>query len=448
MYNRILIGELHDHVGAKVEIGGWVSVRRDHGKLIFLDIRDRSGKVQAVALPNHEGVVETAGTLRGEYVVSVTANVNKRPEKMVNADEQNGDIELEILSIETLVQAEELPFAEDATLNLDTLLDNRPLTIRRERERAIFKVQHEIIRAWREYLVQEEFVEFQAPKLVGGDAEGGAEVFKVGYFGGQDAYLATSPQLYKQIMVGAYERVFTTGEQFRAEPHATSRHLSEISMLDLEMGFINDHRDVMETVKNLMRHVTEKTQERAAHELAAFGASPVLAPETFPIFTLKEAQELIKEKTGSDKVGTPDLDPEDERWLSEYAATESGSDFVFVTHYPYSKRPFYTRKDPNDPSLTLSFDLLFRGVEICSGGQRVHEAPLLEAQMRERGLDPANFSFYLQAFRYGMPPHGGIGMGLGRLTQKFLSLANVREATAFPRDMNRIDTLLKTDTTN
>jgi nondiscriminating aspartyl-tRNA synthetase len=361
---------------------------------------------------------------------------------MVNANVPNGDIELEITSIEVLNTSEAMPFDMDSDFALDTLLDNRPLTLRRPRERAIFKVQHEIMNAYRTFLSGEGFTEFQAPKLVGGDAEGGAEVFKVEYFNEKTAYLATSPQLYKQVMVGIFERVFTTGTMFRAEKSATTRHLSEISMLDLEMGFIKDHTDVIALVTKLMRAIVKQVNEKCPAELALLGAEPALAPEAFPTMTLREAQALILKETGVDKTQEPDLEPEDERFLCEYANKTWGSDFVFVTHFPTSKRPFYTQIDPENPEFTLSFDMLFRGLEMLSGAQRVHDYETLKERIKSKGLDPDKFQFYLQAFKYGVPPHGGIGMGLERLTAKFCGVKNVKEATLFPRDINRIDTLL------
>lgn len=443
MKDRILISELHDHVGTEVTVAGYVDVRRDHGKLVFLDIRDRSGKVQAVALPNHPEAVAVAQTLRPEYVVRVKAVVNKRPEKMVHADQSNGDIELELVECVVLASAQELPFEKDAVVNLDTLFDNRPFTLRSERTRAIFRVQHELVRAYRLFLTEQGFTEFQAPKIVGDDAEGGAEVFRFEYFNGKMASLATSPQLYKQIMVGVYERVFSTGTMFRAERHATSRHMNEIAMLDFEMGFIDDHHDVMVVMEALVRFMNRHLSQHASTEFATLGATLPLVPETtFPTMKLREAQELIKEKTGKDKTREPDLEPEDERWLCEYAHEHLQSDYVFVTHYPTSKRPFYTMDDPDDPGFTKSFDLLFRGVEILSGSQRVHDYDTLVEKMKMKGLDPEQFTFYLQAFKYGMPPHGGTGLGLERLTQKMLDLENVKEASLFPRDINRIDILL------
>lgn len=438
---RTLIKDLKGAVGQEVRIGAVVDVRRDQGKMAFFDLRDRSGVVQAVVFGKPD-VLEVAKTASPESSVEIRGIVNQRPEKMVNAKVENGDIEVEITSLTVLNQADALPFDLAGDLNLDTLLDNRPLTLRLPRERAIFKVQSAITRAWREYLDGEGFTEFQAPKLVGGDAEGGAEVFKVEYFDGKDASLATSPQLYKQIMTGVFERVYAIGPTFRAEKSATTRHLSEIGMMDLEMGFIKDHTDVMRLVTGLMQHVVARVNEHCNKELTALGVEPALAPEVFPTMTLREAQQLILKETGQDKTSEPDLEPEDERWLCEYANRTWGSDFVFVTHYPTSKRPFYTHIEPNDPTYTRSFDLLFRGLEMCSGGQRVHKYEELVERIKSKGLDPDRFQFYLQAFKYGIPPHGGIGMGLERLTAKLCGVQNVKEATLFPRDMNRIDTLL------
>ncbi len=438
---RTLITDLRTHVGSEVLINGIVDVARLQGKMAFFDFRDRTSVIQGVVFGKPE-VLEVAKTLSQECAVAVTGIVNQRPEKMVNDKVANGDIELEITGIEVLNASAAMPFDLDADIALDTLLDNRPLTLRRPRERAIFKVQHTIMRAYRDFLIGEGFTEFQAPKLVGGDAEGGAEVFKVEYFNDKNAFLATSPQLYKQMMVGVFERVFTSGSMFRAEKSATTRHLSEIAMLDLEMGFIKDHTDVIALVTKMMRFITEAVHRDCAPELALLGVEETLAPETFPTMTLREAQALILKETGVDKTREPDLEPEDERFLCEYANQHWGSDFVFVTHFPTSKRPFYTHVDPENPEFTRSFDMLFRGLEMCSGAQRVHDYETLKARIAEKGLDPEKFHFYLQAFKYGVPPHGGIGLGLERLTAKFCGVKNVKEASLFPRDINRIDTLL------
>ncbi|MEY2665807.1 MAG: hypothetical protein RLZZ480_912 [Candidatus Parcubacteria bacterium] len=442
---RTLIQNLKQHIGTEVLINGVVNVARHQGKMAFFDFRDRTSIIQGVVFGKPE-VLEVAKDIGAEYAVAVKGIVNQRPEKMVNANVPNGDIELEITGIEILNASEAMPFDMDADFSLDTLLDNRPLTLRRPRERAIFKIQHTIITAYREFLVSEGFTEFQAPKLVGGDAEGGAEVFKVEYFNDKDAFLATSPQLYKQMMVGVFERVFTTGSMFRAEKSATTRHMSEIAMLDFEMGFIKDHTDVIAMATKLMRMITARVNETCAEELKLLGVEEALAPETFPTMTLREAQELIKKETGVDKTSEPDLEPEDERFLCEYANKHLGSDFVYVTHFPTSKRPFYTHIEPEDPTFTRSFDMLFRGLEMLSGAQRVHDYETLKKQIAGKGLDPNKFDFYLQAFKYGVPPHGGVGIGLERLTMKFANVKNVKEASLFPRDINRIDTLLSAET--
>ena len=254
--------------------------------------------------------------------------------------------------------------------------------------------------------------------------------------------MATSPQLYKQIMVGPLERVFSTGNVFRAEKHSTTRHLNEYTSLDAEMGFIDDHRDVMKELTEVLHHIFKHVVKTCGKELKLLNAVFPLMPDIFPVMKLREAQALISKETGEDCADKPDLDPSHERLLCEYAAKHLKSDFIFVTHYPVSKRPFYTHEDEDDPGFTKSFDLLFRGVEITTGGQRVHDPDVLVRKIEEKGLDPMAFSFYLQAFRFGLPPHGGWGMGLERLTQKLLGLQNIKEATLFPREINRIDTLL------
>lgn len=436
---RTLIGELGAHVGETVSISGWVDVRRDQGKMVFFDFRDRSGLVQGVCLPG-SAALDTAKETRGEYVVRVEGVVNKRPEKNMQAGKQNGDIELEVTTIEVLSAAEPLPFDLDADLTLETLLDNRPLTLRRSRERAIFKLQATLLQAYRDSLIRQGFTEFQAPALVGSDAEGGAEVFKVDYFNDQTANLATSPQLYKQIMTGVFERVFTIARIFRAEKSATTRHISELTQMDFEMAFIQDERDVMAVLEQVMRDVACAASQHA-DLFAAVGAELPLVPEaSFPVLTLCEAQAILSAPE------EPDLEPAQERAICEWTQKEKGSDFVFITRFPTSKRAFYTYEAAEEAPYSRGFDLLFRGLEINSGAQRIHDYNALVRKIEERGMNPKNFAFYLQTFKYGMPPHGGCSTGLERLTMKMLDLDNVKEATLFPRDMNRIDTLLSTAT--
>ena len=438
---RTYIEDLKEHVGKEVKIAGWVDVRRDHGKLIFFDIRDMTGNVQAVVLPKHEKAHDSSKDLRSEWVIEIEGIVNKRPEKMVNEKTPLGDIELEITGIEVLSKSEELPFDKDTEMNLDTYLDHQPLTLRTDKAKAIFKVQATIVGAFREFLNKEKFTEFQSPKIIGEDAEGGASVFNIEYFDKQ-AHLAQSPQFYKQIMVGVYERAFCVGNVFRAEKHSTTRHLNEYTSLDLEMGFIKDHTDVMNIVDGLMDYITKQVEKKCKAELELLDYKKVKIPKVIPHMKLREAQEIIKKEYKEDCSGEPDLSPQHERWISEYALKKFKSDFVFITHYPTEKRPMYVYDDENDPGYTKSFDLLFRGIEVNTGGQRIHDYDELVSKMKKRKLDTEKFSFYLQAFKYGLPPHGGFGMGLERLTAKYLGLQNVKEATLFPREINRIDTLL------
>lgn len=441
---RTLIQELGNKAGTEVVINGWVDVARDQGKMAFFDFRDRTGKVQGVVFGKPE-VLMTAKTLRSEYVVAITGIVNKRPEKMVNDKVQNGDIELEITGIEILAQAHELPFDVNSELTLETILDNRPFTLKSERSQSIFKVAATIVQAYRQSLMDQDFLEFQAPALVGSDAEGGAEVFKVEYFHGRIVNLATSPQFYKEIMTGAFERAFTIAKIFRAEKSATTRHLSEVTQMDFEMSFIKDHLDVMKVLERVIRDVVTAVVAKHSAVLTQFGTSEPLMPTgAFPIFTLREAQEIIEREFGGTAIGELDMEPEHERQICEYAKRELGSDFVFITEFPTKKRAFYSLEIPERPELCRSFDLLFRGLEINSGAQRYHDYDAMVEKIITRGMDPKKFAFYLQMHKYGTAPHGGSSTGLERLTARMLELPNVKEAVPFPRDINRIDVLLST----
>ena len=438
---RTYIKDLKDAIGQEVSISGWVDIRRDHGKLIFIDLRDVSGKVQMVVLPNHKEAHDATKELRSEWVVTVTGKVNARPTKMVKEGELNGTLELEVLSIAVLSAAKELPFELGAEVNMDTYLDNLPLTLRTSRARAIFTVQSTITKSYRDFFNSKGFIEFQAPKLIGDDAEGGANSFDVTYFK-HIAHLAQSPQLYKQIMVGIFERVFAIGNVYRAEKHSTTRHLNEYTSMDMEMGFIKSYEDIMDMETEMLAYVTGELRKSCAAEFTLLKAAIPEVPAKIPRLTLREAQKLITAATGKDCTNEPDLEPEHERWLCDYSAKNLGSDFIFITNFPTAKRPFYTYRNEKDPAYTMGFDLLFRGVEITTGAQRIHIYDDLIASMKEKGLDPEKFKFYLQAFKYGMPPHGGFGFGLERFTGKLLGIDNVKEATLFPRDLNRIDNLL------
>jgi nondiscriminating aspartyl-tRNA synthetase len=441
---RTLISDLKTKTGQEVTIKCWVDIRRDQGKLIFFDFRDMSGKVQGVILPNAKDAHAVGSKLRQEWVVAVRGKVNPRPEKNIQKDRQNGDIELEILGIDILAQAEEIPFDREVpNLSLETRFDYRPYTLRSQRDRDIFTVQSTILAVFRDSLRAQGFAEFTAPVLVGGDAEGGSAVFEVPDYYGHRAFLATSGQLYKQIMVGPLERVMTIAKTFRAEKSATTRHLAEIVQLEFELGFINSPKDVMVILEKVIREISTTVAAKHGDALARLGTTPALLPTAaFPSFTLLEAQQIIEKEFGGKAVGELDLEPEHERQICQYAKEKLGSDFVFITHFPTKKRAFYTHADPTAPERSLSFDLLFRGLEINSGAQRIHNYHDLVEKMKSRGMDPEKFAFYLQAFKYGIPPHGGCSTGLERLTARMLELANVKEASTFPRDMGRIDSLL------
>ena len=433
--NRTLANQLPEMLGDSAKIAGWVDVRRDHGKLIFLDIRDRSGIVQVVVTPKAAEALEKAKDLRSQWVVEIEGEVKARPENM-RSEGPLGGVELVAANINVLSPAQELPFEVDTEVNIDTRFDYLPLTHRSRRSRDIFTMQATLLDAYRQSLRRQGFTEFQAPGLVGGDAEGGAAVFKVEYYNDIKAYLATSPQLYKQIMVGPFERVFTVAKIFRAEKSATTRHLAELTQLDFEMGFVQNERDPMRVLQEVIRDSVSAAVEKHGDMFARFGTTPPLMPDEIPILTLQEALEILKAPAASD------LDPEQERGICAWAKENKQSDFVFITRYPTKVRAFYTYEDPSEAPLSRGFDLLFRGLEINSGAQRIHNYDELVQRIKDRGLEPEKFNFYLQAFKYGMPPHGGCSTGLERFTARMLELQNVKEASPFPRDMNRIDTRL------
>jgi len=431
---RTLIGDLSAHKGEEVTIKGWISVRRDQGKMVFFDFRDRSGTVQGVVLPS-SAAIETAKEIRNEYVVSVDGKVNARPEKNVNAKVQNGDIELEVTGLTILAKAEPLPFdmsVDGYNLDLTTELDHRALTLRHPRLQAIFKVQAVIIDSFREYMKSQDFMEFQAPAITPATAEGGAEVFQVQYFD-KKAYLTQSPQLYKQIVMTAFERVFSVNKVFRAEPSATTRHITEIVSLDAEMAFIESWTDVRDMSEETVRFVLQQVEKKCAKELEVLGAVLPTMIEKTPTYSLTEA--FAKLGVPEDK----DLNPEQERKLCEIVKEETGSDFVYVYGYPTMKKPFYVYPNPENPEFNEGMDLLCRGVEWLSGGRRINDYAQLMSHVEKWGMDPKKIEMFLEAFRYGAPPEGGFALGAERMTMQILGLKNIREATLFPRDMNRID---------
>lgn len=439
---RVLSSEAAKFVGEKILLKGWVRIRRDHGKLIFLDIRDRGGIIQVVVNPKvSEKAYKQALALKPEYVVSIVGKVNKRPENAVNKDIVSGAVELEATDIEILAKADVLPFdmgSEELNLELPTLLDHRALTLRHPKIQAIFKVQAIIIDAFREFFKKEGFFEFQAPSIAPAVAEGGAEVFQVDYFG-HKAYLSQSPQLYKQIVMSAFERVFSVNKIFRAEPSVTTRHLAEVVSLDAEMGFIESWTDVKDMADAVVRFILERVGKECEKELKLHNATlPKMIAKT-PALSLKEVQEKIFKHSGRDTRGGKDLNPEDEREICSMVKEETGSDFVFVYGYPTKNKPFYVYPNPEEPEYNEGMDLLCRGIEWLSGGRRVNDYDQLTKHVKEWNLDPKKIEMFLEAFRFGVPPEGGFAFGAERMTMQILELRNVREASMFPRDMERVD---------
>ena len=429
---RILVSEIPNNIGKTVTVAGWIHKIRKLGGISFVVIRDRSGLAQIVVEKEaHEMLAE----LSTESVVSLTGKVKKEERAPLGAE-----ILAEKVEIISPVK-EDIPVEinkKELRANLDTLLDNRPLTLRNPEQRAIFKVQAEIIRAFRDFLTKEGFTEIHSSKIVESGLEtGGAEMFEVKWFKDK-AFLSQSPQMYKQIMVGVYERVFETAFAYRAEKHSTGRHLNEYLSLDLEMGFIDSHEDIMILEERMLGHIVNHLLETCAKEFELLGAKLPKTPKKFPRLKLAEAQEILEKEYKEKCVGEPDLDPKQEKLICEYAEKKWGSEFIFITHYPSKKRPFYTHDDPAEPKSTRSFDLMFRGIEITTGGQRLHLYEDYLKKMKDRNMNPDNFSDYLSIFKYGMPPHGGLAIGAERLTAKLLNLENVREASLFPRDINRL----------
>lgn len=434
---RTLILDCNEKNGQEVTICGWVQTRRDHGKILFLDIVDRSAVIQVVVLnPTEAGAAE----LRPQDVISVSGKVNQRPERLVNANLATGKVELLVDKVMVLSKAAELPFdmgMKDLDLQLPTLLDYRTLTLRHPKVRDIFKVQAKLVEGFRKTALELDCVEVFVPTISASSTEGGAEVFKVKYYE-HEAFLTQSPQLYKQMMVGAFERVFLLSHAYRSEPSVTTRHLSESTQMDCELGFV-EFEELLDAVELVGRETLQYAVTAFAQVLAEFGVEAPKLTKDVPRLTLREAQKLILERTGRDNTEELDLTPEDEKELCKWANEERGSDLVTITHFPTQKRAFYSAPDPKDPEFSLSFDLLFKGVEILSGSKRIDNYDQLVDVIRERGMDPENFEMYLQSFKYGMPPHGGFSFGLERLTMLLLGLSNIREASLFPRDMERVD---------
>jgi len=441
MQNRIYIKDLKDNVGKEVIIAGWMDVRRDQGKMVFFDMRDMTGRVQCVTLPNHAEAIEVAKQIRPEWVLKVTGLVNKRPAKDTKADVLNGDVEIEVLGIEVLAKAEELPFdmsLEGYNLELVTELDNRALVLRHPKVQAVFKIEETIIDSFREFMKKNNFFEFQAPSIVPATAEGGAEVFPINYFD-KKAYLSQSPQLYKQIVMSAFERVFSVNKIFRAEPSTTTRHLTEIVSLDAEWAFIDSWKDIRDMVEQTIKYILEQVATRNAEQLKLLKVELPKMIDSTPTMSLTEAQNKIFEVYKRDNRGDKDLSSQDEIEISEIVKKETGSDFVFVYGFPTKAKPFYVYPSKENPEFNEGVDLICRGRELLSGGRRINDYAQLMEHVKEWKMDPAKIKMFLEAFKYGVAPEGGFAFGAERITMQFLNLKNIREASMFPRDMERID---------
>jgi nondiscriminating aspartyl-tRNA synthetase len=421
--SRTLAAQLPNHRDEPVELEGWVHRRRRHAAVTFLVLRDRSGIAQVVATDDR--VRSLIDTLGEETVVRVAGMV-------VANDKAPGGAELINPAITLLSDVAATPPFElwRPTLNvsLPVLLDNAPIAWRHPAQQAVWRIAAASLRGFRATLDAQEFTEIQTPKIVGSSTESGANVFVVDYFG-RPAYLAQSPQFYKQTMVGVFERVYEVGPVFRAEPHDTVRHLAEYVSLDAELGYITDHHAVIALLRDVLAGMVSAVR-------AVDGGADVrlpLVPDAFPVIHFADALQLVNADPNE-----PDLAPEHERALGQWALEEHGSEFVVVEGYPASKRPFYTHPQPGDPRWTNSFDLLFRGLELVTGGQRLHRYTDYEAALLARGETTTPYESYLQAFRHGMPPHGGFAIGLERWVARLMGADNVRRTTLFPRDLHRI----------
>ncbi len=444
MSKRTLILDAVAKVGETVSLSGWITVRRDHGKLVFFVLRDRGGDVQLVVTPEKTAVMNAAKDIRAEYAVVVEGLVKERPMKQgggapVASELTTDRIEIEVTSLSVVGKpVEDLPIdvsQPEMHLQLETLLNHRTLALRQEKVAAIFRIYSEMLCAYDEAMRAEDFLEIKTPKILGASTEGGANFFKIKYFD-RDAYLAQSPQFYKQAAMSAYERVFEIGSVFRAEPSYTTRHVTEYTGLDAEMGFIENVEEVMTMLEKTMYRVFRHIGGHCQKELALFGAT---VPElvAIPRLRLAEVFEILKKEYGKE-LTEGDIDSEGERLIGEYVKQKYNSDLVFLTHYPTASRAFYSLPSSEDPKYSESFDLVFRGVEIASGAQRVHDPEQLVGIMRSRGLDPETFKDYLDIFRYGTPPHGGWGLGSERIVQKLLGLSSIKEAILYPRDVKRL----------
>jgi len=411
MTDRVLSSALKEHVGKTVKIAGWLHKQRALGGMTFILVRDRHGLIQVLIDKKDEQ--KKLDGLQVGTVLTITGEVVADQRAQAGAEIHNPEITIDVPVM--FVSPIEIDKPIDHTPeNLDTLFDNRIVSLRNLTEQGIFKIQSEVKNSVREFLRSQDFIEFNSPKLLAGSTEGGAEVFRLDYFG-KEATLAQSAQFYKQIMVGVFERAFEINPTYRAEPSMTTRHMTEFIHVDAEMGFVNSLSDVLDLLSGLINHVSQSVWDRQEKELTLLGANKPMLLKKIPEITMKELHDIYSKDTGENTRGERDLTPSEERWV-------------------------YHKRSEVNPEVADRADLIFRGVEMATTSLRENRYDVLLAQMKEKNLDPENpgFKYYLQAFKYGLPLHGGFGLGLERLTQKIIGLKNVKEATLFPRDTNRL----------
>lgn len=432
---RVLSKEAPKHIGAKITLYGWINNTRALGKLLFLILRDRSGFIQVIV--EDKGLIKTINDVQVGSIVKVTGLVQESSQTELGVEIVDPDIDIQV----PVYQAPEIEYNKpQIPSDLEHILDHRPMALRNRELKAIFRIQGEIAHAFRTYMHDVvEATEYFGPCLIGASSEGGAEFFHVDYFD-HSASLAQSSQLYKQMMVGVNERVFAIMPFFRAEPSQTTRHLTEGKQLEVELGFFESWHEIMDVEEGLMKYIVKHLHDMCQDELKTLGISLAKAPLNvpFPRISFKEAQDIYFQRTGIDERLEPDLSPAAERELCKYAKEKYGCDFVFVTDWKTVKRPFYAYPNEKHPELSNTFDLLCNGTEITSGGQRRHTYESMIEGLLSKEMDPKDFTDYLSIFKYGMPPHGGFGVGLERLTMTLLSLKNIREASLFPSDTKRI----------
>lgn len=433
---RVLARDAKASVGKNIVVKGWLHKKRLLGGLTFINVRDRSGVIQIVVQDKTE--VEKLRGLQIGTILAVTGNV-------IEEERAPGGVEMHDPKLEVMVPVtHESPIEIDKPLshkseNLDTLFENRVIGLRNLQEQKIFRIRSGMTRLIRDFLYQHDFVEIQTPKLIAGATEGGAEVFKLDYFG-KEATLAQSPQFYKQIMVGAFERVFEIGPTFRAELSATTRHVSEVTMLDIEMGFIDSHDDVLSMIEAMVSSVLKDIYKTFADELKSLNAPELVLKDKFPRYTVAQVHEMYTKDTGQDTTKEKDLIPAEEIWICDHAKQKEGCEAVYVTEFPIEAMKFYHRINPDDPTTVMWADLLFRGLEIATCPEREIDHQKLIEQMKKAGVNPEEpgYRYYLQAFKHGLPAHGGCGFGIDRFVEKTIGLGNIKEAILFPRDLNRL----------